>query len=169
MACPHVAGVTALWLAQTAATAPAPPPAATMKNVLQCGTVKGVVNLWDATTANLLLQVPPAGVLDLSEAPCSPDSGCADCSGENQQCLFGFCSCASDWCAHDDRTPFHWKHQSHSLFLSDALPSPDPSTECCSHCVRGIRCDAPDHEGLVTSTGLEGGAVEMGSSMHGCS
>ena len=97
MACPHTAGVTALWLAQTGAPGAPPPPAAMVKNVLQCNTVPGVISMWDAGTVNLLLQVPSVGVTDLSTATCTPDGGCSDCSGENKECSFGLCSCSSGW------------------------------------------------------------------------
>ena len=119
MACPHVSGVTALWLSQTVVQDNSFPPApAVVQNVLQCGSVKGVINMWDGSTLNLLLQLPLQGVTDIADATCSPDGGCSDCSGENQQCSFGECICDNGWTGDSCETPVP------PSWLSDAF--------CCS-------------------------------------
>mmetsp|Transcript_20104 Transcript_20104/g.28896 ORF Transcript_20104/g.28896 Transcript_20104/m.28896 type:complete len:960 (+) Transcript_20104:61-2940(+) len=96
MATPHVAGVVALWLAQTENSDPSPSANDVMAAV-QCSALKGVVD--DSRSAlNLLLQVPPEDVSSLGDVDCGE---CEEvdghvCSGHGT-CLFGSCSCESGY------------------------------------------------------------------------
>ena len=132
MACPHVSGVTALWLAQSES---APPPSTgDVKVALQCSSAKNKIDDVPGGSLNLLLQVPDAGV-PISGARCGFDEGCNTtnslsgevCSGHGA-CMFGSCICDVDYVGDDcgEYLPY-WIHYSwccNGQDLSDSVNPP---------------------------------------------
>ena len=117
MACPHVSGVTALWLAQSESDPP--PSTADVKVALQCSSAKNKIDDVPGGSLNLLLQVPDAGV-PISGARCGFDEGCNTtnslsgevCSGHGA-CMFGWCICDDEYVGDDcgEYLPY-WIHYS---------------------------------------------------------
>jgi hypothetical protein len=115
MATPHVAGVVALWLAQTASqyTDSLPLPEDIML-ALQCD---GVLDTIDARsdTLNILLQGPSDHHDTVEAGACESSVGCPEasdgvaCSG-NGDCLFGDCVCYGDFIGdtcEEDGSPYY--------------------------------------------------------------
>ena len=135
MATPHVAGVSALWLSQTATSWTYPPPAADVALALQCTSVKGDISISvPLSTVNLLLQVPPPGVGSMADAACDSSVGCSEssngtvCSGHGD-CVFGVCVCTDNFIGdHCELTgPPPWVYSSYccngeSLANSETAP-----------------------------------------------
>jgi hypothetical protein len=100
MACPHVSGVIALWLAQSSDN-PTPSPDV-VKDALQCTSAQNKVTGVPAATLNMLLQLPNAST-SVGDVVCDHDvcdvtdtSSGEVCSGQGQ-CLYGVCICEDDY------------------------------------------------------------------------
>jgi hypothetical protein len=77
MACPHAAGVAALWLSQDESSHSSyPPHASVVKNVLQCAAVEDAIDMWNTDTPNLLVQVSRNYTGSILDATCRNITRC---------------------------------------------------------------------------------------------
>jgi hypothetical protein len=99
MACPHVSGLSAQWLAQLNSSPMVP--AEDVKKVLQCSAAPLKISGVPSNTPNLFLQLPDDSTA-VEDVHCPPTCTVTDpatgevCSGRGT-CTAGFCSCNGDY------------------------------------------------------------------------
>lgn len=110
----QVAGLVALWLAQTASSySDTVPAAADVASAVSCASVTDTLDFVRSDTMNLFIQLPLSEYTSIASAVCDSTTGCASdssgnvCSGRGE-CRYGICVCSGyytgEYCEVDEPT-----------------------------------------------------------------